>query len=124
MESKEQQVIIELKVNDKILPFPIGKLQYFEKDDILLYEIPKAQQIGTNKTFILVASQQIDLNNFLLLIEVRDTSNGTIKHFLFNSITWRNLRLSYENKYVLKEFKEGYLGFNYLARKYLELELN
>lgn len=124
MIAQEIQLIVELEVNDNLLQFPIGKLQYLKEGDILLYEIPKAQQIGVSKTFILVATQQINLNNFILLIEVRDTNNGTIKHFLFNSITWRNLRLSYENKYVLKEFKEGYLGFNSLARKYLELELN
>ncbi|MEC2463501.1 hypothetical protein P9X10_01120 [Bacillus cereus] len=117
-----QGLVIDIEINGKPNTHQIGKLEVYARRGELIFDIPKSQVMTTSKTCILKCKQQITKDNYLILLEVTDELSKTSKYYLFDTYLWRQTELGNRKYYKLKEFEQGYEGFNKLATKYFEKE--
>ncbi|MEC2801331.1 hypothetical protein P9Z55_06400 [Bacillus thuringiensis] len=117
-----QDLVLEVEVNGKPSTFKVGTLDVTPRAEELIYDIPKSQVLTTSKTCILQSKQQITEDNYLILLEVKDELSKTSKCYVLDTYQWRKTELGSRKYYMLKEFKEGYVGFNKLATQYFEKE--
>ncbi|PGF04988.1 hypothetical protein [Bacillus toyonensis] len=117
-----QDLVIDVEINGKPTSFKVGTLDITPRAEELIYDIPKNQVLSTRKTCVFQCKQQITEDNYLILLEVKDDVTKTSKYYLFDTYSWRQTDFGNVKCYKVKEFKEGYKGFNKLATQYLEKE--